>query len=215
MCSDCTEGGWSESLDLCSDCWSLPCSRKEDNLQHVPAHTLVQLRQPFPRTGLSGLFEQAKSIVQTNQILWSHFICEMCKKDIVEAPYWCCIACYCEYNVWCGFPRYTNTDSAVYVCISCNLQIEAEKPWLIQRAPEPVGEHGVLHTLVLITKPLEPPQAELTVESGDNQVQEPASAIRDLRAQLTEHERVMSERLQKVEDLLERLLAGMARNGPN
>ena len=73
----------------------------------------------------------------------------------------------------------------------------------------------MLHTLVLVTGPSEPPQAELTVKEEDNQVEGHVRAIRNLPAQLAEHERVMSERLQRVEDLLERLLAGMARNGPN
>ena len=84
----------------------------------------------------------------------------------------------------------------------------------------------MLHTLVLVTGPLVPPQTEATVEEGVNQVEEHASAIRDLRAQLAEHdrdlraqlaehERVMSERLQRVEGLLERVLAGMARNDSN
>lgn len=103
------------------------------------------------------------------------------------------------------FP-YTNTNLATHVCTSCNLQIEAEEWWLLQRAPEPKGSHGVLHTLVLVTNLLGSSQAESTVEEGGNQVQEQAKTIRDLRAQLAEHETVMSDRLQRVENLLERLL---------
>src|SRR5258708_35137326 len=94
--------------------------------------------------------------------------------------------------------RYTDSDSVTptYLCISCNLQIEAEKQWLLQRTPEPVDSHGVLHTLVLVTRPLDFSQAESTVEGGDNQAGEHPTTIRDLRAQLVEHERVTSERLQ-------------------
>ena len=115
--------------------------------------------------------------------------------------------CWGECNGCYGFSRYTDADSGTYICISCNLQIEAEKPWLLQRVPEPMDSHGVLHTLILVTGPL-----ELTVEEGGNQVEEHGRAIRDLRAQLAAHERVVSDRFQKMEDLLERLLA---QNGPN
>ena len=46
------------STDLDSD--RLRFLRKEDHRRHLPAHILLQIRQPFPQTGLSGLFEQAK-----------------------------------------------------------------------------------------------------------------------------------------------------------
>ena len=110
FCIDCTDGGWSNSMDLCSNCWSSTCSREYENLHHLPAHTLLQIRQPFPGLGLSGLFEQAKMMVQSSQIERSLAVdqgadleCKVCKKAIGEKAYWCCMACDGEYNVRYGF----------------------------------------------------------------------------------------------------------------
>ena len=61
----------------------------------------------------------------------------------------------------------------------------------------------MLHTLVLVTELLKSSQAELTVEEGDSQVEEHATAIHDLRTQLVEHEKAMSDRLRRIEELLE------------
>ena len=131
---------------------------------------------------------------------------------IPEKPYWCCIACNGEYNIWYRFSRYIDSNLDTYVCTSCNFRIEKEKQWLLHRMAEPVGSHGILHTLVLATGS---PQVESTVEKGQNQLEGQAAAIRDLCAQMAEHERVTSVRFQRLEDLLERVLASIAQIGPN
>ena len=102
MCSDCTEGGWSKSVDLCSNCWSSTCSRKEDNKHHFPTHILVQIRQPFPAIGLSGLFEKARSMVKNSRGGFMHRggpECGVCQCVIVERGYWRCLTCNSEYDI--------------------------------------------------------------------------------------------------------------------
>ena len=114
--------------------------------------------------------------------------CKECQKVIVGEPYWRCMACGSMYNVRCGFPRYTDADSATYVCTLCNLRIEAEKSGPLQRAPALERSHGVLHTLVLVTGHLGSSQVELTVEGR----------IRGMLDQVAEHEKVMSECLESL-----------------
>lgn len=192
LCCDCTEGGWSDSTDLCSNCCSSTFPRKDNNEHHLPAHTLLQLRQPYPRTGLSGLFKQARQKVKDHQDCFAdpkHPKCGVCGGATGE-PYWCCMTCSGEYNLLYRCSRYTDADSATYVCNSCNHKVEHRKPWL-QCAPELGGSHGLLHTLVLIRAPLESSRARLAIQGG-NQGDE--KAIRDLHA-----------KVQMMEVLLERL----------
>jgi hypothetical protein len=166
----------------------------------------------------SKYFEHAKLVVDYSQEQRSNGVepnCEVCKKVIPEKPYWCCTSCTGECKVWYGFARYPDAHSDTYVCIPCNLRIEEKKPWLLQRVAEPVDLHGILHTLVLATDSPAVPQKELTNDQLEHKLEEQAAALRDLRAQFSEHERVMSERLQNLEGLLERVLAGMVKNGRN
>jgi len=109
----------------------------------------------------------------------------------------------------------------VYVCVPCNLRIEEQKPWLLQRKPEPDGLHRIMHTLVLATdsEAVAPPEQPLTTERRleqlEKRLEEQAAAADKLHGRFEETEKSITERLQKVEDLLERVLAGQARNGYN
>lgn len=89
------------------------------------------------------------------------------------------------------------------MCVSCNFRIEEERQGDLT---EPVSSHGILHTLVLATAS---PQTETTIEKERNQLEERAAAIRDLCAQLVEHERITAMRFQRPEVLLDRMFASI------
>jgi len=100
------------------------------------------------------------------------------------------------------------------VCVPCNLRIEEQKPWLLQRKPEPDGLHRTMHTLVLATdsEAVAPPEQSPTTETRLEQLEK---RLDKLHSRFEDNEKTITERLQKVEDLLERVLAGLARNGYN
>ena len=96
ICSDCTVGGWSESVDLCANCWQSDCSREFDNRRHISTHMLIQFRRTVPQLEWYSLFEGAKEVVKRsmeNMSMVSGLFCAQCKKVITEKPYWCCLAC--------------------------------------------------------------------------------------------------------------------------
>ena len=96
ICSDCTAGGWSNSVDLCADCWKFDCSRESDNKRHISTHMLIQFRRAVPRLEYYSVFEGAKEVVKRsmeNMSMVSGLSCAQCKKAITEKPYWCCLAC--------------------------------------------------------------------------------------------------------------------------
>ena len=106
------------------------------------------------------------------------------------------------------------------MCVPCNLRIEKQKPWLLQRKPEPDGSHKILHTLILATDsevvaPEQPLTTEMRLEQLEKKIEEQAAAALKLHGHFEENEKSITGRLQKVEDLLERVLAGLARNSPN
>ena len=96
VCSDCTVGGWSNSIDLCGDCWSSDCSRERDNKHHISTHLLVQFRRPVFRMEHYGLFRDAKMVVEASVeklSAVSELSCTICHKAISEKPFWCCLVC--------------------------------------------------------------------------------------------------------------------------
>ena len=96
ICSDCTVGGWSNSVDLCADCWEFDCSRESDNKRHISTHMLIQFRRPVSQLEYYSLFEDAKGVVGDsveNLYMVSELPCAQCNQAITEVPYWCCLAC--------------------------------------------------------------------------------------------------------------------------
>ncbi|SRR5258706_5306332 len=96
ICSHCTVGGWSNSIDLCGDCWEADCSREDDNKNHVSTHMLIQFRRPVGRLELFGIFEYGKEVAEASterMSMESGLPCAVCKKAISEKPYWCCLTC--------------------------------------------------------------------------------------------------------------------------
>jgi hypothetical protein len=96
MCSDCTVGGWSDSVDICADCWTYDCERETDNKYHISTHMLVQLRRPIPRMAFHDRFGHAKRAVEASLEKMSvvlELTCAQCEKAIPEKPYWCCLVC--------------------------------------------------------------------------------------------------------------------------
>jgi len=75
-----------------------------------------------------------------------------------------------------------------------------------------------MHTLVLATDPeaVAPQQQHLTTEQRleqlEKRLEEQVAAGHRLHDRFEENEKVITERLQKVEDLLERVLTGLERN---
>src|SRR6266404_6117027 len=110
--------------------------------------------------------------------------------------------------------RIRNSDICldIYVCVPCNLRIEKEKPWLLQRKPEPEGLHKLLHTLVLATDPgaVAPPEQPLTTEKRLEQLEK---SIEELHSRHEKADKSVTDRLQKLEDLLERMSFSQARIG--
>ena len=96
ICSNCTVGGWSNSIDLCGNCWADDCTREDDNKNHVSTHMLIQVRRPIGRMELHGVFEYGKEVVDAStekMSMASELPCAKCEKAITEKPYWCCLGC--------------------------------------------------------------------------------------------------------------------------
>lgn len=95
MCSDCTVGGWSNSIDLCANCWSSDCSRESDHKNHISTHMLIQFRRPVPRMEYYDRFGLAKRVVEasTKNLRQLELSCAICAEAIPEKPYWCCLVC--------------------------------------------------------------------------------------------------------------------------
>ena len=95
-----------------------------------------------------------------------------------------------------------NTSIDKYVCISCNLDNEAKKPWLLQHKPDPPPEyhglHVVQHTLALAIDSSVPSETELTTENR----------LDRLEKKFENHEKVMQERMEEMSRLLQQVLAG-------
>jgi uncharacterized coiled-coil protein SlyX len=78
-----------------------------------------------------------------------------------------------------------------------------------------------MHTLVLATEPeaeapqQQQPTTETRLENLEKKFEEQTAAAEKLHVRLEENEKVITGRLQRVEDLLERVLAGLATNGHN
>ncbi len=102
----------------------------------------------------------------------------------------------------------------IYVCVPCNLRIEKEKPWLLQRKPEPEGLHKLLHTLVLATDPgaVAPPEPPLTTEKRLERVER---SLEELHSRLEKTEKSVTDHLQQLGDLLGRVKPGLVGNGSN
>ena len=82
------------------------------------------------------------------------------------------------------------------------------KPWLLQRVADPDGSHGLQHPLVLVTNPSTSTEGGLTTTERFDQLEGKLNEqANELRTRFAEHERVMSERFQKLEELLERVVA--------
>jgi len=78
-----------------------------------------------------------------------------------------------------------------------------------------------MHTLVLATDteavalPEQPPTTDKRLEQLEQRFEDQAATAQKLHDRFEENEKAITERLRKVEDLLERVLAGLARNGNN
>lgn len=78
-----------------------------------------------------------------------------------------------------------------------------------------------MHTLVLatdseaVTASAQTLTTETRLEQLEKRLEEQADAAQKLHGQFEENEKSITERLQRVEALLERMLAGLASNGSN
>jgi len=118
-----------------------------------------------------------------------------------------------------------NTGVDIYICIACNLDNEAKKPWLLQHAANPPnGSHNVLHTLALAIDSSVSSEAELTTERRldrlEKKFEEQAAASRELHDAFRElhnrfenREKVMQERMDEVFRLLHQVLAHKVQSG--
>ena len=105
--------------------------------------------------------------------------------------------------------RYDNANPATYICISCNLQEEKEKLWLSQLRADSDRSHSRQHTLALVTDPSISPEGE----TNTARLYQLEGKLDRLCAQFAKHESVVSERLQSLEELLKRVLAGTGGSG--
>ena len=104
------------------------------------------------------------------------------------------------------------------MCIPCNLDNEAKKPWLLQHKADPPldghGPHVVQHSLALAIDPSVSSvssETELITETRldrlEKKFEEQAAASQELRDRFENHEKVMQERMEEITRLLQQLLA--------
>jgi len=103
------------------------------------------------------------------------------------------------------------------VCISCNLEDEAQKPWLLQSVaypPPPDGPHNVLHTLALAIDSSVTSGPELTIEYRLDRLEKKfEKQAAELHDRFKNHEKVMQERMEEMFRLVHQVLAGRLQNG--
>lgn len=115
---------------------------------------------------------------------------------------------------------HANISIDTYVCISCNLSSEAEKPWLLQRAaypPPPSGPHNVLHTLALAidARSSVTSEPELTTEHQLDRLGKIfEDQYRELHDRFDNHEKVMQERMEEMFRLMRQVLASRSQMVP-
>jgi len=180
---------------------------------------LIQLRHPISRLELYEVIEDAKRVVGTsveNMSTVSELSCAQCEKAIPEKPYWCCLDCIGAFGILQD-PISTNASVDAYICISCNSDDEAKKPWLLQRVADPPRDvpHNVLHRLALANDPSVSSETELTTDHRldrlEKKFEEQAvasrelygafrelnGAFRELHDRFANHEKVMQERMEE------------------
>ena len=169
---------------------------------------LIQLRHPISRLEVHEVIEDAKRVVGAsveNISTVSELSCAQCQKAIPEKPYWCCLDCIGAF----GIPQNlisTNASVDVYICISCNSDDEAKKPWLLQRVADPPTDvpHNVLHRLALANDSSVSSETELTT---DHRLDRLEKKFEELRDRFESHEKVMQGRMEEVSRLLHQVLA--------
>jgi hypothetical protein len=181
---------------------------------------LIQFRRPVSELELYGVFENAKTVVgasvETISTV-SRLSCTQCEKAIHEKPYWCCLACSGAFDISCNLLS-ANASVGTYICISCNCNNEAEKPWLLRNIgdPPPDNPHNVLHTLALAIDPSVPSDSEPTTEQLttehrldriEKKLEQQAVAFQGLHDRFEHHEKVMQERMEEMFRLLHQVLA--------
>jgi len=94
------------------------------------------------------------------------------------------------------------------MCTECNDRFEEEKPWLLERKAAPKDLHNLVHTMVLNT--------QAAVDSESNMSTN--GRLAQLEAKLDKYaeenqafETAVTVRLQKLEELLERLVVAVTR----
>ena len=99
-----------------------------------------------------------------------------------------------------------NTSIDKHVCISCNRDNEAKKPWLLQHKPDPPrgeGLHIVQHTLALAIDSSDSSETELATENR----------LDRLEKKCENHEKVIQERMEEMSRLLQQLLTDKVQSG--
>jgi len=101
------------------------------------------------------------------------------------------------------------------MCTECNDRFEKEKPWLLDRVGAPKHLHDWVHTMVLNTQAEEETESDVSTNERldkleaklDKQVEENRAFEASIRA----FETSVTARLQKLEELLERLVFAVTR----
>jgi len=91
------------------------------------------------------------------------------------------------------------------ICFECNNRHEAEAPWQLQRKPADDESHDYMHTLVLASEePTDEEAADDRLTALDAKLEE---KIGVLQGHLDGIESNVTTRLQRLEDLLQNLIA--------
>jgi hypothetical protein len=95
-----------------------------------------------------------------------------------------------------------------YVCFECNQQHETQAPWQLQRKPANEEAHDHMHVLVLASKPTDGEEVSTDdrLTTLDAKLEE---KVEVLQTRLAGFESTVSTRLQKLEDLLQHLIAAV------
>lgn len=98
------------------------------------------------------------------------------------------------------------------MCVECNNLSEREKPWLLQRKATPEYLHDWAHTMVLNTKVVEEKnKSELFTDQRLAKLEAKLDAKLDKQADGNRNfEASVNARLQRLEELLERMIITVA-----
>lgn len=92
VCIECSEGEFSDTLDLCPNCQTESFYRESGKKSHKLSHPVIQLRWVVLYFQINSIMSHAKSRLKALSDEGAKY-CTYCRKELQERLYWYCTQC--------------------------------------------------------------------------------------------------------------------------